>query len=78
MMMVLCRLPSMAAVKVDGRPTVSVSFDPLEVLRLIGRDFGPMNVMCDRADMSERLIYDRSKAVFRYFNLPFDAEPPPG
>ena len=77
MMMVLCRLPSMAAVKVDGSPTVSVSCDPLEVLRLIGQDFGPMNAMCDRAEMSERLIYDRTKAVFGYFALPFDAEPPP-
>ena len=26
--------------------------------------------------MFERLIYDRSKAVFEYFGLPFDAEPP--
>jgi hypothetical protein len=77
MMMVLCRLPSMAAVKVDGRPTVSVSCDPLEVLRLVGKDFGPMNIICDRAEMAERSIYDRSKAVFEYFNLPFDAEPPP-
>ena len=24
----------------------------------------------------EHLIYDRSKAVFEYFGLPFDAEPP--
>ena len=27
--------------------------------------------------MFERGIYDRSKAVFEYFGLPFDAEPPP-
>ena len=44
--------------------------------RFIGNDFGPMNIMCERAEMIERSIYDRSKAVFGYFNLPFDAEPP--
>ena len=27
--------------------------------------------------MFERGIYDRSRAVFGYFDLPFDAEPPP-
>jgi hypothetical protein len=32
--------------------------------------------MCDRAKMFERGIYDRSKAVFEYFGLPFDAPPP--
>jgi hypothetical protein len=25
----------------------------------------------------ERQIFDRTKAVFEYFSLPFDAEPPP-
>ena len=36
-----------------------------------------MNAMCDRAEMLERGIYGRSKAIFEYFGLPFDAEPPP-
>jgi hypothetical protein len=27
--------------------------------------------------MSERQIYNRTKAVFEYFNLPFDAGTPP-
>lgn len=76
-MMVLCCLPSIAAVKVDGRPNVAVEYSPLDLVRFVGNDFGPMNVMCDRAEMPERMIFDRSKAVFRYFNLPFDAEPPP-
>ena len=39
-------------------------------------DFGPMNMLCDRAQMPEQAIDDRSKAVFEYFDLPFDAEPP--
>ena len=75
-MMVLCCLPSLAAIKVDGRPNVAVNYDRLELLHFIGNDFGPMNAMCDRAEMFKRLIYDQSKAVFGYFDLPFDAEPP--
>jgi hypothetical protein len=73
----MCCLPSIAALKVDGRPNVAVEYAPLELIRFIGNDFGPMNVMCDLAEMTERLIYDRSKVVFGYFDLPFDAEPPP-
>ena len=75
-MMVLCCLPSITAIKVDGRPTVGVNYDRLELLHFIANDFGPMNAICDRAAMFERLIYDRSKAVFGYFDLPFDAGPP--
>lgn len=75
-MMVMCCLPSIVAVKVDGRPNVAVEYDRLELLHFLGKDFMPMNAMCDQAQMSERSIYDRSKAVFGYFNLSFDAPPP--
>ena len=37
----------------------------------------PVNAMCERAEMSEEQIYDRTKAVFEHLGLPFDAEPPP-
>lgn len=30
----------------------------------------------ERAGMSERDIYDRTRDVFHYFNLPFDGETP--
>jgi hypothetical protein len=76
-MMVMCCLPSIVAMKVDGRPNVAVNYDRLELLQFLSKDFMPMNEMCDRAKMSERSIYDRSKAVFGYFDLPYDAEPPP-
>jgi hypothetical protein len=76
-MMVLCCLPSIEAIKVDGRPNVAVNYDRLDLLHFISGDFGPMNAMCDQASMTERLIYDRTKAVFEYFDLPFDVEPPP-
>jgi hypothetical protein len=75
--MVLCCLPSLSVMKVDGRPNVAVNYDRVELLHFIGNDFGPMNAVCERAEMFERLIYDRTKAVFGYFDLPFDAEPPP-
>src|ERR1035437_5768554 len=75
--MVLCCLPSLAAMKVDGRPNVSVEYDRLELLQFLSTDFAPMNVMCERAEMVDRLIYDRTKLVFENFDLPFDAQPPP-
>ena len=75
-MMVLCCLPSITAMQVDGQPNVAITYAPLDQLNFIKRDFMPMNAMCDRGQMSERGIYDRSKAVFEHFGLPFDAEPP--
>jgi uncharacterized protein YecA (UPF0149 family) len=62
--------------QVDGQPNVAITYAPLDLLNFIKRDFMPMNAMCERAEMLERGIYDRSKAVFEYFGLPFDAEPP--
>ncbi len=74
--MVLCCLPSLAAVAQKGRPMVGVQLDPLELLHFVADDFGPMNELCDRAGLSERAVYDRSKAVFEYFGFPYDAPPP--
>lgn len=76
-MSVLCCLPSLSALKVDGRSNVAVNYDRIELLRFVSEDFGPMNEMCERAGMSERQIFDRSRAVFEYFGMPFNAEPPP-
>jgi hypothetical protein len=74
--MVLCCLPSLTAVARQGRPLVGVELDPLELLRWVAADFDPMNALCERAGLSERAIYDRSKAVFEYFGFPYDAPPP--
>jgi hypothetical protein len=35
-----------------------------------------MNELCEDTDISERQIFDRTKAVFEYFNLPFDEQAP--
>ena len=75
--MVMCCLPSLASVARSGRPLVGVTLDPMELLRFVAKDFNPMNEMCDRAGLSERTIYDRSKAVMEFFGFPFDAPPPP-
>ena len=72
MMMVMCCLESLDALKVKGQSQVKVSISPLEVVRFISGGFVPMNEMCERAGMSERQIFERTKAVFEYFNLPFD------
>lgn len=74
MMMVMCCLDSLDALKVQGQPQVQVQINPLEVVQFISGGFVPMNEMCERAGMSEHQIFDRTKAVFGYFNLPFDVQ----
>lgn len=75
--MTMCCLPSISTMQVDGQVQVKVTCDPLDLLSFLIRDFMPMNLMCEQAKMFERSIFDRTKAVFEYFGLPFDAEPPP-
>lgn len=51
-----------------------MQINPLEVVQFISGGFVPMNEMCERAGMSEGHIFERTKAVFGYFNLPFDVQ----
>lgn len=74
--MTMCCLPEVNTLQVDGQTRVAVTCEPMEILNFLKRDFLPMNLMCERAEMFEERIYDRTKAVFEYFGLPFDAEPP--
>jgi len=76
-MMVLCCLPSIAALKVDRRSHVAVEYDRVELLEFLREGFVPMNAMCERARMFEDRIHARTQAIFAYFSLPFDAPPPP-
>ena len=73
----MCCLPSVSTMQVEGRTQVAVTCDPLDLLKFIQRGFMPMNLMCDRAKMSEREIFDRTKAVFQYFDIPFEVADPP-
>ena len=75
-MTVLCCLPSIAALKVDQEPLVKVKFDRQEMLEFLRANFSPMNALCERGGMFERLIDARTKAIFEYFELPFDAPEP--
>ena len=73
--MTLCCLPSVNTVQVDGQTRVAVTCEPLDLVKFIKRDLMPMNLMCERGGMFERYIYERTKAVFEYFGLPFNPEP---
>jgi len=73
-MMTMCCLPTVTAIQVDGSPNVRVDYDPTELLRFLARDFVPMNAMCDRGGMREPDIEARTRSLFEYFNLPYQAE----
>jgi hypothetical protein len=69
-------MATLRAMQRAGQPQAAVTCKPLDLLNFIKNDFMPMNLMCERAGMSENRIYDRTKAVFQYFGLPFDADLP--
>jgi hypothetical protein len=48
----------------------------VEFIGFLAQNLGTMNLVCERAKMFDALIYDRSKAVFEYFGLPYEAERP--
>ncbi|MEO8351770.1 MAG: hypothetical protein ABI680_08560 [Chthoniobacteraceae bacterium] len=75
-MMSLCRLKTLTVVKVHGASKCRVEYDPIELIENISADFPSMNEMCERAGMNELAIYKRTKAIFEYFNFPFDAPLP--
>ena len=54
-----------------------MKYDRLELLHFLSGDFGPLNTLCERGGMYEGLIYDRTKAVFEYFGLPYNGGPRP-
>src|ERR1017187_1398584 len=70
--MMMCCLPELNTLQVDGQTRVAVTCDPMEILNFLKRDFVAMNLMCERAEMFEERIYGRTKALFEYFGLPFD------
>jgi hypothetical protein len=74
--MTMCCLPSVNTMQREGQFRVAVTCDPLDLLKFLKRDFMPMNLMCEQAGMFEERIYNRTKALFHFFGLPFDAEPP--
>ena len=73
---VMCLLPSIATIKRDGDAVAGVEYDRMELVNYLRNGFTPLNLMCERAGLSEREIYDRTKALFLYFDFPFDAPAP--
>jgi hypothetical protein len=50
----------------------------MDLVRFIEKNFIPLNTMMELARMSEMDIYHRTRGIFRYYKLPFDAGPPEG
>lgn len=74
-MMTLCLLPNLQGFKRVGEPRAAVQYEPLDLIHFIEKNFVPLNMMMERAGMSEQDIYNRTRDVFHYFKLPFDAPP---
>jgi len=75
-MMTVCLLPNLKGFKRIGEPKAAVEYDPLELLRFVGRNFVPLNTMMERAGMGKADIHSRTGDLFRYFDLPYEVEPP--
>jgi hypothetical protein len=63
-------------IKLTSKTKAGVQYDPLDLIRFIEKNFAPLNSMMERAGMSEMDIYHRTRNIFHYFNLPFDAPLP--
>ena len=75
-MMTLCLMPNLRGFKRLGEPKAAAEYDPMDLIRFITKNFGPLNAMMERAGMSEMDIYNRTRNIFLYFKLPYDAPPP--
>ncbi len=75
-MVTACLLKNVTAQKIIGAPSASLLLDPLELVRFVADGFNPMNAMCERANLSECAIWERTGEIFRYYGLPFDQPPP--
>ena len=77
-MMTLCLMPNIQGFKRLGQPKAAVEYDPMDLIRFITKNFGPLNAMMERAGMSEMDIYNRARDVFLHYKLPYDAPPQGG
>jgi hypothetical protein len=77
-MMTLCLMPNLQGFKRLGEPKVAVEYEPMDLINFISKNFIPLNLMMERAGMSEMDIFNRTRDIFHYFKLPYDAEPPEG
>ena len=69
-------MPNFQGFKRLGQPQASVEYDPMDLIRFIQKNFGPLNAMMERAGMSEMDIYNRTRDIFHHYKLPYNAQPP--
>jgi len=75
--MVYCCLENLVAVQKEKDRENIVTHPPkMEFVQFVAANLGTMNTICERAKLFDRFIYDRSKAVFEYFGLPYEAKRP--
>ncbi len=75
-MMTMCLLPNISGFTRIGQPKAAAQYDPMDLIRFVQKNFVPLNLMMERAGMSEMDIYNRTRDVFLHFKLPYDAPPP--
>jgi hypothetical protein len=50
----------------------------MDMIGFVRENFVPLNLIMERAGMSETDIYNRTRDVFLHYKLPSDSEPPEG
>jgi hypothetical protein len=48
----------------------------MDLIRLIQKNFNPLNLMMECAGLTELDLYNRTRDVFHHIHLPYDSEPP--
>ena len=48
----------------------------MDLINFVKINFVPLNMMMERAGMSEMDIYNRTRDLFLHYKLPYDAPPP--
>ena len=71
-LLVFSCMDNLTTIKVDGRAECGVEFDPVVVATFLGDAFPAMNLLCDRAGLPEPRVFERTRQIFDYFQLPFD------
>jgi hypothetical protein len=65
--MTFCCLPSLRVVRREGAPSQRVHLDQGELADFVRDNFRGMNLLFQRAGMTERENRDRSQRVFEYY-----------
>ena len=67
----LCRLNKLTVKHVAGNPYCAIRFDRKDILNLLWEDLPHLTTLGQRAGLTPRQIYERSREVFGFFQLPF-------